>query len=182
MSIHPVTQDQYAAVMGRNPSRFGGERCPVERVSWHDAAEFCARLSEIEGRSCRLPTEAEWEYACRAGSAAAFCFGDDEGRVGDYAWHARNSGGRTHEVGLKRPNAWGLHDMHGNVWEWCHDWYGAYDPDAGQDPTGSPDGTLRVVRGGSWFDHPSPLRSASRGRNIPINRADDHGFRVVLTV
>jgi formylglycine-generating enzyme required for sulfatase activity len=180
VGVHPVTQDQYAEVMGANPSRFLGARRPLDRVSWHDAVEFCVRLSEREGRTYRLPTEAEWEYACRAGSTTAFCFGDDEDLTGDYAWYGRNSGEQTQEVGTKLPNAWGLRDMHGNVWEWCADWYGPYDPEQCDDPSGPAEGALRVVRGGSYFDHPSPLRSASRGRSRPDHRPDDHGFRVVL--
>jgi formylglycine-generating enzyme required for sulfatase activity len=180
IGVYQVTQEQYAAVMASNPSRFDGCRRPVERVSWHEAAEFCRRLSEREGRPYRLPSEAEWEYVCRAGSATAFCFGDEEGQVGHYAWYGGNSGESTREVGLKRPNAWGLFDVHGNVWEWCLDWYAGYEPDAADDPTGPPGGTFRVVRGGSYFDHPSPMRCASRGRSLPSVRADDHGFRVVL--
>jgi formylglycine-generating enzyme required for sulfatase activity len=179
MGAHEVTQEQYAEVMGENPSRFHGARNPVERVSWDDAVAFCRRLSEREGRTYRLPTEAEWEYACRSGSTTAYCYGDDAGRLGEYAWYRGNSDERTHEVGLKLPNAWGFYDMHGNVWEWCREGYAGYDADLHDDPVGPLDGALRVVRGGSWFDYASPLRSASRGRDVPSNRADDHGFRVV---
>ena len=179
MGIHQVTQGEYTQLMGENPSRFRGVRRPVEGISWDDAVAFCRRLSEKEGREYRLPTEAEWEYACRAGSATAYCFGDDPARLGEYAWYRKNSGEQTHEVGLKKPNAWGLHDMHGNVWEWCQDRYAVHGSSPQKDPSGPEDGVLRVVRGGSWFDYPLPLRSACRGRNLASNKADDHGFRVV---
>jgi formylglycine-generating enzyme required for sulfatase activity len=179
IGVHQVTQEQYAEAMGENPSRFSGARHPVEMVSWDDAAAFCRRLSEGEGVDYRLPTEAEWEYACRAGSATAYCFGDDPARLDEFAWHRANSGGRPHEVGLKLPSAWGLYDVHGNVWEWCLDAYAGYDPGVREDPMGPREGKLRIVRGGSWFDYPLPLRSACRGRNLASNRADDHGFRVV---
>jgi formylglycine-generating enzyme required for sulfatase activity len=179
MGAHEVTQQQYAEVMGKNPSRFTAPKNPVEQVSWNDAVEFCARLSKKDGRTYRLPTEAEWEYACRAGSTEAYCYGGDPGQVGDYAWDKRNSDGKTHEVGLALPNAWGLYDVHGNVWEWCQDWYGGYKPGPDEDPVGPTSGTYRIVRGGSWFDYPWPLRCASRGRNSPAIRADDQGFRVV---
>ena len=180
IGAYEVTQEQYEAVMGKNPANFPGAKNPVERVSWQDAVDFCARLSGKDGRTYRLPTEAEWEYACRAGSTTAYSFGDDPLRLDDQAWYSRNSGERPHEVGLKLPNAWGLYDMHGNVWEWCQDWYAQGDrPSAPEDPTVPTSGAYRVVRGGSWFDYPVPLRSAARGRDYPPNRADDHGFRVV---
>jgi len=175
-----VTQEQYAAVTGQNPSRFTAPRGPVDSVSWDDAAAFCARLSEMDGATYRLPTEAEWEYACRAGSTTVYCFGDDPEPLVDYAWYSRNSGSRPHEVGSKLPNAWGLYDMHGNVWEWCQDWYvDGYRSRAPVDPTGPASSTYRAVRGGSWFDYPTPLRSAGRGKDQPFNHVDDHGFRVV---
>jgi formylglycine-generating enzyme required for sulfatase activity len=178
IGAHEVTQEQYAKVMGKNPSKRLGARNPVERVSWDDAVEFCARLSK-EGCTYRLPTEAEWEYACRSGSTAAYCSGDDPRELEKYAWYESNSGEQTHEVGVKQPNAWGLYDVHGNVWEWCQDWYGDYARGPIEDPVGPTSGTYRVVRGGSWFDYPVPLRCASRGRDSPSNRPDDHGFRVV---
>ena len=181
IGVHQVTQEQYAEVMGENPSRFGGAQNPVERVPWNDAVEFCSRLPKEDGRTYSLPTEAQWEYACRAGSTTAYCYGDDPGQLGEYAWYSGNAGEQTHEVGLKLPNAWGLHDVHGNVWEWCLDWYANYELGLNEDPQGPADGALRVVRGGSWFDYPMPLTSPSRGRNAPSNRCDDHGFRVVCT-
>ncbi|NLW50798.1 MAG: formylglycine-generating enzyme family protein [Candidatus Brocadiaceae bacterium] len=177
-----VTQEQYEAVMGGNPSQFPGARRPVDSVSWHDAVEFCRRLSEAEDCTYRLPTEAEWEYACRAGSTESYSFGADPQRLDTAGWYSRNSGGRSQDVGGRLPNAWGLYDMHGNVWEWCLDWYdsGAYrSVVSAEDPTGPARGAYRVVRGGSWFDYPVPLRSAARGRDRASNRVADHGFRVV---
>lgn len=138
IGVYPVTNSQWKRVMGTVPSRWTDNDRPVEGVSWDDAAEFCRRVSALPeerqvGRVYRLPTEAEWEYACRAGSTARFSFGDDESRLGEYGWYADKSGG-THPVGQKKPNAWGLYDMHGNVWEWCSDWYGNYADIATIDP------------------------------------------------
>jgi formylglycine-generating enzyme required for sulfatase activity len=116
MGAFEVTQGQYQQVMGTNPSYFKGANLPVEQVSWDDAVEFCKKLSQKEGKTYRLPTEAEWEYACRAGTTTKFSFGDDESQLGEYAWYGKNSGMKTHPVGKKKPNAWGLFDMHGNVW------------------------------------------------------------------
>jgi formylglycine-generating enzyme required for sulfatase activity len=155
-----VTQEQYEKVMGQNPSSFteSGPDAPVENVSWDDAQGFCRKLSELAeekeaGRRYRLPTEAEWEYACRAGSAEKYCDGDDESTLGDYAWYGENSDGKTHQVGQKNLNAWGLYDMHGNVWEWCADWYDGefYAQSPPNDPSGPPTGSLRVDRGGGWY-------------------------------
>jgi len=159
---------------------------PVEGVSWKDAVEFCKKLSELPeemkaGRVYRLPTEAEWEYACRAGSQTAFHFGDDPGSLGDYGWFYSNSGGQTHPVGQKKPNAWGLYDMHGNVWEWCSDWYGAYPKVAVTDPCGLKKGSYRVIRGGSLEFDAKYCRSAIRRRfNTTLGLSQD-GFRVALS-
>ncbi len=183
-----VTQGQYEKVIGRNPSRHKelGPDAPVESVSWTDAQEFCRKLSELAeekeaGRRYRLPTEAEWEYACRAGSTTKWCFGDDESRLDDYAWYHKNSDRKTHQVGQKKANAWGLYDMHGNVYEWCEDWYdGKYYADSPtDDPTGPPGGSDRVDRGGSWHCVARVCRSAHRDYDAPGLRYNGFGFRVV---
>ena len=140
---------------------------PVEKVSWDDAVEFCKKLSAKEGQTYRLPTEAEWEYACRAGSKTRYCFGDDESLLGEYAWFGeQRSEGGTHPVGEKKPNAWGLYDMHGNVWEWCQDWYDEdyYAKSPKDDPTGPATGSYRVDRGGGWSSLAWSCRSSYRGR------------------
>ncbi|MDO4571257.1 MAG: formylglycine-generating enzyme family protein, partial [Planctomycetia bacterium] len=116
-----VTQRMWQSVMGNNPSKWKGANLPVEQVSWNDCVKFCEKISELSGLKIQLPTEAQWEYACRAGTMGAYA-----GNLGSMAWYDSNSGGRTHEVKTKQPNAWGLYDMHGNVWEWCSDWYGEY--------------------------------------------------------
>jgi formylglycine-generating enzyme required for sulfatase activity len=156
LGVYEVTQAQYEKVMGKNPSSFpvakvGNENAdlPVENVSWDDAVEFCKKLSDLPeekkaGREYRLPTEAEWEYACRAGSKTAYAFDDEEGLLPEYGWFSRNSSRRTHTVGLLEPNAWGLYDMHGNVWEWCSDRYGDYPKGAVSDPSG-PKGLVPCV-------------------------------------
>jgi formylglycine-generating enzyme required for sulfatase activity len=149
-----VTQEQWEAVMGNNPSHFKGPKNPVEQVSWDDCQQFLRQAQRevgVRGGKFQLPTEAQWEYACRAGSTTRYCFGDDESGLGEYAWYDKNSGNKTHPVGEKKPNAWGLYDMHGNVWEWCQDWYdgGYYANSPTDDPTGP--GSNRVLRGGSWF-------------------------------
>ena len=177
----PVTQGQWERVMGDNPSYFKecGEDCPVEQVSWGDAQEFITKLNQMEKTDkYRLPTEAEWEYACRAGSTTRFCFGNDEAGLGEYGWYRDNFRGKTHPVGKKKPNAWGLYDMHGNVWEWCQDWYGEYPAGSVSDPTGPHSGTYRVLRGGSWYEDARSARSALLDSGDPDNRDNDTGFRV----
>ncbi len=181
MGITEVTQEQYEAVLGKNPGSHKGAKNPVERVSWNDAVGFCKKLSAKTRRAVRLPTEAEWEYACRAGTKTRFHFGDDEKQLGDYAWYKDNSGGKAHPVAQKNPNARGLYDMHGNVWEWCADWHADSYADAkAVDPQGAPSGTHRVLRGGSCRDRPGYCRSARRGKNTPANRRELTGFRVVV--
>lgn len=177
----PVTQAQWEAVMGRNPSAFPGADRPVEQVSADDCTEFIRRLNATGGGTFRLPTEAEWEYACRAGSSARFCFGDDERLLDDYAWTSANSGGETHPVGLKRPNAWGLHDVHGNVWEWCQDWWDDYVGGPAVDPQGPAYGFMgaRVFRGGCWRGGPDFAACAHRGGRGPGYKADILGLRLV---
>ncbi len=185
-----VTQAEYQRVMGANPSRFQGSGgAPVDNVSWNDARQFCDRLSELpkekaKGHVYRLPTEAQWEYACRAGTTTWFYFGNDLRRLGQYAWFTHNCGAMTHPVGQKMPNAWGLFDLHGNVWEWCADWiaqdYYARSPRV--DPSGPPSGTYRVLRGGSWLSKdPRFLRSAFRPMH-PLDPRPDYGLRVVMTI
>ena len=188
IGVHEVTQAQYEQVMGVNPSKYKGASNPVEEVNWDDAVEFCRRLSELPaekaaGRVYRLPTEAQWEYACRAGTTTEYSFGDDDSGLGDYAWHRENSDKTTHPVGSKLPNAWGLYDMHGNVWEWCLDWYGDYPSGPVTDPMGAAPGSYsyRVLRGGCWSFTAVNCRSASRRGREPSYRYHYGGFRVCLS-
>jgi formylglycine-generating enzyme required for sulfatase activity len=189
MSKFAVTQEQYQQVMGNNPSRFNGMKRPVENVSWNDAVEFCKGLSQKTGRTHRLPSEAEWEYACRAGTATPFHLGetiatDLANYNGDYTYASAPKGinqEQTTEVGTFPPNAFGLYDMHGNVWEWCEDtWHDNY---IGAPTDGSPwinDIDKRyLLRGGSWFDSPDICRSANRHPEFPGHVNDRHGFRVL---
>jgi formylglycine-generating enzyme required for sulfatase activity len=178
MGKFEVTQEQYQAIMGTNPSNFKGATNPVEQVSWEDAQDFCRKISSKTGRTFRLPTEAEWEFACRAGSRTRFCFGDSDGGLGDYAWYDGNSGSTTHPVGGKKPNDWGLYDMHGNVWEWCSDWFGSYSSGTQRNPTGASSGSDRVFRGGSWNYSARDCRSAYRGRSEPGDRDNILGLRL----
>jgi len=184
MGVYEVTQAQYEAVMGANPSRYKGPTNPVESVSWDEAAEFSKKLSEKAGRAVRLPTEAEWEYACRAGTQTAFSFGDDPLALGDYAWHGRNSGDTTHPVGQKKPNAWGLFDMLGNVQEWCADWKGdSFGKGPSKDPSGPATGELRVQRGGSYFNSSADAYRCARSESdYPANRSGSRGLRCVTAL
>ena len=184
LGVTEVTQEQYQKVMGTNPSQFQGPQNPVEKVSWTDAVEFCGKLSAMPaektaGHVYRLPTEAEWEYACRSGTTTAYSFGDDASRLGDYGWFKGNSDSSTHPVGEKKPNAWGLYDMHGGVWEWCQDRYGAYPSGSATDPTGATSGSFRVLRGGGWINGARGCRSAIRYWGTPEGRGNDLGFRVL---
>ena len=186
LGVHEVTQEQYWRVTGLNPSKFKGRTSPVEQVSWEDAVEFCRKLSALPeekaaGRIYRLPTEAEWEYACRAGTTTEFNYGVDPKKLADYAWYGYNSGGTTHPVGQKKPNPWGLYDMHGNVFEWCQDWYSPYPSGAMIDPvvqdlkSGS---SSRVSRGGSFLNRVAGYcRSAYRFTG-PSALHGSRGFRV----
>jgi formylglycine-generating enzyme required for sulfatase activity len=178
---YPVTQAQWQAVMGNNPSYFQGDaQRSVDTVSWNDCQRFLQKLNAQGRGEFRLPTEAEWEYACRAGSTKAFCFGDNESQLAEYAWYKANSGNKTHPVGQKSPNAWGLHDMHGNLCEWCQDWYGTYSHDAVTDPTGASSGQFRVTRGGSFGDNPLGCRAANRCRLSPDSANNVYsGFRLL---
>lgn len=180
LSIYPITQRQWSTVMGDNSSYFPGQDSPVEQVSWEDVQLFIRRLNAQEGNTLyRLPTEAEWEYAARAGSTTLYCFGDDPAHLGDYAWYADNAQGMTHPVGQLQPNAWGLFDMHGNVWEWVYDWYGPYTHRAVLDPVGARNGSSRIIRGGSWVGDAWNCRSSYRDYVAPNNRGSDLGFRLV---
>jgi formylglycine-generating enzyme required for sulfatase activity len=179
-----VTQGQWQALMGRNPSYFKGTNLPVDKVNWHDAMKFCRKLTERERAAGRLPegmvytlpTEAQWEYACRAGGVGAYA-----GKLDAMAWYSANSGGRTHRVGQKQANAWGFYDMHGNVWEWCLDWSGDYPSGSVVDPRGPRSGVGRVLRGGSWFNFASYCRIAYRGISGQGNRNFYTGFRLALS-
>jgi formylglycine-generating enzyme required for sulfatase activity len=197
---YPVSQELYEKVMGVNPSKRKESNCPVERTQWTDAVRFCNRCSELEGLApcydlntweCnfgasgyRLPTEAEWEDACRAGGTGKYCFGDAEAELPQYAWCKPHSQGRPRPVGQKLPNRWGLYDMHGNVWQWCNDWYSDayYAASPANDPHGPATGTMRVLRGGAWDCTAEKCRSAYRHKEFPVYSdacfgADSYGFR-----
>jgi formylglycine-generating enzyme required for sulfatase activity len=164
---YEVTQAQWEKVMGNNPSRFKGREYPVEHVNWKDVQQFIDRLNNQSGRKYRLPTEAEWEYAARSGGKKEKFSGTSrEDELDQYAWYDKNSGSRTHPVGQKRPNGLGFHDMSGNVWEWCSDWYDKweyYRERSNNNPRGPVSGSMRVLRGGSWGDDPVGVRTAARG-------------------
>ncbi len=202
MDRHLVTQQQYAKVMGSNPSRWKGDKNPVEQLRWSDALAFCNKRSEREGlQPCydlktlacnfaangyRLPTEAEWEYACRARTTTPYFFGDNPARVGAYAWYEKNSEGHPRPVGQKLPNPWGLYDMAGNVWEWCNDYYQVdyYEKSARENPTGPESGPNRVLRGGAWRFSADNCRSGYRYNESPGSADvcfgyDIYGFRCV---
>ena len=170
-----VTQKQWKAIMGNNPSSFIGDDLPVEKVSWTDCQKFCKKCTKL-GLPVQLPTEAQWEYACRAGTTGAYV-----GDLDEMAWYYDNSGRKTHSVGTKKPNEWGLYDMHGNVWEWCQDWKADYPSGSVTDPTGPSNGSyglFRVNRGGSWSFKAGGCRSACRRYDEPDNRYYGLGFRV----
>jgi formylglycine-generating enzyme required for sulfatase activity len=197
---YTVTQEQYEWLMKKNPSCFsaGGcgkakirgvdtKRLPVEQVSWDNAVRFCERLTEkhgMDGRKFRLPSEAEWEYACRSGSETRYYFGDDEEELDKYAWYRSNSGDRPHEVGTRKPNVWRFYDMHGNVCQWCADWYAPYPRELPKkDPlrtNSETDKDYRVLRGGSWFRGASICRAADRYGEARRICDDDVGFRVLF--
>jgi uncharacterized protein (TIGR02996 family) len=191
LGVHPVTQAQWSAVMNTEPSAFKGPNRPVEQVSWYECQEFCARLMAHWNRrgSVRLPTEAQWEWACRAGTTTHFHFGDVPStdrfnHNGSFTWNGSKQGTKrqqTTDVGSFAPNPWGLFDMHGNVWEWCAAEYAPYTSDERTDPAAKPVGSedsLRVLRGGAWISDPVRCRAAYRGRFPPTYRAGSLGFRV----
>jgi formylglycine-generating enzyme required for sulfatase activity len=200
LGVHPVTQEQYEKVIGNNPSYFKNQpENPVETISWMEAVTFCNQLSEREnlrsyyqisgadvtipdpgGTGYRLPNEAEWEYACRAGSETIYFFSDNPADLGKYAWFEGNSTLKAHPVGQKRPNAFGLYDMHGSIGEWCWDWYEGryYSQSPGTDPLGPSQGAARVFRGGGWIYYANYVRAANRGYYSPDGRVEYLGFRV----
>ena len=187
LGVYEVTQDQYERVMGKNPSSFKGPKNPAEMVSWDDAISYCTKLSgmpeeEIAGRVYRLPTEAEWEYACRSTSTTSYCFGDPVASLFEYCWSMENSDKQPLPVGEKKANRWGLHDMYGNVFELCQDVESPYPSEFDTDPIELIRGTFRVLRGGSCVTDAEKCRSASRyGQPGPI-RGDDIGFRVAMSL
>jgi len=172
-----VTQAQWKKVMDSNPSKFKGAKRPVENVSWDDCQKFIEKLNSMGFGTFRLPTEAEWEYACRAGT-----MDDYAGNLDEMAWYDKNNDGKTRPVGTKKANSWGVHDMHGNVWEWCQDWYGAYSYEVRTDPKGAANGSYRVIRGGCWADDASFSRSAYRAWRGSWSRNSYLGFRIVRTI
>ena len=176
-----VTQALWKEVMGSNPSRFEGDTNPVERVSWNDCQTFIQKLNQRTGKTFRLPTEAEWEYAARGGKKSRgykYSGGND---IGTVAWCAGNSGRKTHAVGTKAPNELGIYDMSGNVWEWCSDWKGDYSSSAQTNPTGVDSGSYRVNRGGGWRNNARFCRSSSRSYNSPSYSYFILGLRLVLS-
>jgi sulfatase modifying factor 1 len=191
LAVHEVTQQQYEKVMGARPwqrttSVREGPDYPAVYVSHNDAVGFCRRLSEQEGLEYRLPTEAEWEYACRAGTTTVYSFGDDASKLRQYAWYDKNAWDidekYPHRVGQKLPNPWGLYDMHGNIYEWCQDWYLPYGTEkVVSDPKGPAQGERRVLRDGAVHSPPSIIRSASRKSSRPGSRNHNRGFRVART-
>lgn len=205
MDKHLVTQERYQELMGSNPSRWKGEKNPVEQVRWSDAVRYCNKRSEREGlQPCydlktwqcnydangyRLPTEAEWEYACRAGSTTSYFFGDNSSKLSRFAWFDRNSGGRPQPVGLKEPNAWGLYDICGNVWQWCNDFYQVdyYQQSPPENPRGPDTGDTKVLRGGGWRFSDQSCRAGYRYNENPgyadvCFGYDIYGFRCVRRV
>jgi formylglycine-generating enzyme required for sulfatase activity len=194
MGKYEVTQKEWVEVMGTNPSYWKGDNLPVEGVSWNDAIDYCNKRSVKEGLTpaytvsgstvawnksatgYRLPSEAEWEYACRAGTITAYNTGLS---ITTSQANCNYNIGKTTTVGSYAANAWGLYDMHGNVWELCWDWYGSYSSGVQTDPTGAVSGANRVLRGGSWYDFASDLRSANRGNNTPSISYNYRGFRLV---
>ena len=186
---YEVTQGEYTAVLGQNPSHFTGDsNRPVEKVTFFGANSYCSALTQRErasgrlpaGYEYRLPSEAEWEYACRAGSTNLFSFGDDASIADQFAWTAGNSEATTHPVGFKRPNSWGIYDMHGNVWEWCSDWFAPYPATPLTDPVGPASSKYKLFKGGGWNQDVQFARSSSRFMMSPSNGIYFVGFRVVL--
>jgi uncharacterized protein (TIGR02996 family) len=185
IAIVPVTQAQWRPVLDRLPGgcSFKGDDMPAHGVSWQDCQRFCEKLSNKIGRSVRLPSEAEWEYACRAGTTTMYCFGNEAKYLSGYAWFGNNVSG-PQPVGQKKGNLWGLFDMHGNITEWCRDWFSdGYDSTEPRiDPAGPQKGTMRLLRGGAWYSQADLCRSPHRARNAPGESYHGYGFRVVMEV
>ncbi|MGN0089039.1 MAG: SUMF1/EgtB/PvdO family nonheme iron enzyme [Candidatus Limimorpha sp.] len=175
-----VTQELWEAVMGSNPSNFKGAQNPVESVSWNDCQEFVSRLNSLTGRTFRLPTEAEWEYAARGGNKSRHYKYSGSNNIFDVAWHDGNSFKKTHAVGTKTANELGIYDMSGNVWEWCSDWYGGYSAGAQTNPQGPSSGSRRVLRGGGWNINARNCRVSNRNSYAPYDGSNDSGLRLVL--
>ena len=188
LGVYELTQGQWMAVMGENPSVFKDqpnfEQYPVDMVSWEDCQVFLEKLNALDLGKFRLPTEAEWEYACRAKTDTRFYWGDDlrYDSVIVHSWYYSRSEGRSQPVGSKAGNYWGLFDMSGNVWEWCSDWKGPYADSAQVDPKGPPSGEERIFRSGSWFNKAATLRSANRNAHVPDQPYTNIGLRVVMEV
>jgi formylglycine-generating enzyme required for sulfatase activity len=182
LMTNEVSQAQWQIVMGYNPSSFRNVGLPVEQVSWDDCQKFLDELNRVDpGKDYRLPTEAEWEYACRAGTTTDYYNGDSEANLSRVAWYKANSDGKSHPVGQKEPNPWGLYDMLGNVWEWCQDWYGYYGSGLQNDPQGPQTGTCRVLRGGSWGSGSLIACCAYRYYGAPTAVNKNYGFRIART-
>ena len=178
---YEVTQALWQAVMGNNPSNFNGDNLPVEKVSWDDCQEFISKLNKMTGKKFRLPTEAEWEYAARGGKNSRGYQYSGSNNISDVAWYTNNSGSKTHAVGTKQSNELGIYDMTGNVWEWCQDWKGTYSSSSQVNPTGATSGSLRVSRGGSWYNAARLCRSSYRSNITPGYRDINLGLRLVLS-
>ena len=178
---YEVTQALWQAVMGKNPSYFMGDNLPVERVSWKDCQKFISKLNKITGKTFRLPTEAEWEYAARGGKKGRGYQYGGSNNISDVAWYKDNSGNKTHAVGTKQANELGIYDMSGNLYEWCHDWYGSYSISSQVNPTGANGGSGRVIRGGGWSITARYCRSSYRCSSLPDYRGYDLGLRLVLS-
>lgn len=175
-----VTQELWTAVMGSNPSNWVGNKLPVEKVSWNDCNTFITKLNQLTGKTFRLPTEAEWEFAARGGNLSQGYKYSGSNTIDDVAWYTSNSGSKTHEVGTKQANELGIYDMSGNVWEWCQDWYGSYSSSAQSNPTGASSGSYRVLRGGSCYYDATYCRVAYRYSPAPMYTLNGIGFRLAL--
>ena len=173
-----VTQELWQAVMGSNPSFFSGSKRPVEQVSWNDCHTFITKLNQLTGKTFRLPTEAEWEYAARGGNKSKGYVYSGSNEIDDVAWSFSYSSSTTHDVAIKSPNELGIYDMSGNVWEWCQDWYGSYSSDSQTNPTGPTSGSFRVERGGCWNGTAMVCRVANRSYDTPTVANNNKGLRL----